>query len=99
MGMSCSTRTPTYDAFNSAHYGAVFVSECLVAPFPHFCQAHLDVVEVDFSQAAVIVVDSFQSLLHVGGVGWLVREDLERIWFYHTCRKPNILIHKWKYRG
>lgn len=51
--------------------------------------AHLDVVEVDFSQAAVVVVDSLQSFLHVGGVRRLVREDLERIWFHHTCPKHN----------
>lgn len=49
--------------------------------------AHLDVVEVDFSQAAVIVVDPLQSFLHVGGVGRLVREDLEGICFHHTCPK------------
>lgn len=99
MGMSCSTRTPTYDALKSAHYDALFVLEYPVALFPHSCRAHLDVVEVDFSQAAVVVVDSLQSLLHVGGVGRLVWEDLERIWFYHTCPKPNTLIHKWQYQG
>lgn len=52
--------------------------------------ADLDVVEVDFSQAAVVVVDSLQGFLHVGGVRRLVGEDLEGIWFHHTCRRHNI---------
>lgn len=44
----------------------------------------LDVVEVDFSQAVVIVVDSLQGFLHIGGVWRLIREDLEWIWFHYT---------------
>lgn len=51
--------------------------------------AHLDVVEVDFNQAAVVVVDPLQSFLHVGGVGRLIGKDLEGIWFHHTCPKDN----------
>lgn len=46
--------------------------------------ADLDVVEVDFDQAAVVVVDSLQGFLHVGGVGRLIGEDLEWIWFHNT---------------
>lgn len=56
--------------------------------------ADLDVVEVDFSQAAVVVVDPLQSFFHVGGVGWLVREDLEWIWFHYTCRRDNIMASR-----
>lgn len=52
--------------------------------------ADLDVVEVDFSQAAVVVVDSLQGFLHVGGVWRLIGEDLKRIWFHYTCRRHNI---------
>lgn len=46
----------------------------------------LDVVEVDLYQAAVIVVDPLQGLLHVGGVGGFLWEDLEWIWFHNTWR-------------
>lgn len=49
--------------------------------------SHLDVVEVDLGQAAVVAMDPLQSLLHIGGVGQLVREDLEGIRFDHTCQK------------
>lgn len=56
----------------------------LSLPPPPIFLSHLDVVEVDLSQAAVIAVDPLQSLLHIGGVGQLVWEDLEGIRFDHT---------------
>lgn len=45
---------------------------------------HLDVVEVDIKQAAVVFLDLLKGFLHVCGVGGLVWEDLECIWFYYT---------------
>lgn len=68
------------------------VEQLLVAVLSR--SAHLDVVEVDFNQAAVVVVDSLQSFLHIGGVGRLVGEDLEWIWFHYTCRRRNITAYR-----
>jgi hypothetical protein len=45
---------------------------------------HLDVVEVDIKQAAVVFLYLLKGLLHVCGVGGLVWEDLECIWFYYA---------------
>lgn len=52
-----------------------------------FQWADLDVVKVDFSQTAIIVVNSLQGFLHIGGVWRFFREDLERIWFHNAWRR------------
>lgn len=48
---------------------------------------HLDVVEVDLRQAAVVAQDPLQRLLHVGAVGRLGGEDLEGVGFDHACKR------------
>ena len=42
------------------------------------------VVQIDVIQTAVVLLNSWQSILNIGGVWGLLREDLELIWLHHT---------------